>query len=141
MNILILGDIVGPSGREAIIKKLPNLIKKKNLDFVIDFNADPKLLQFVSIGVAPAGVLAGVAFIMSKHYGSKPIGGLIIVGGVILFSGMIVCNILLEKLDDKYITTAVAYLPTLFMVLSAPVFAFGGYLIKHKKTRPRKRYF
>jgi hypothetical protein len=35
MNILILGDIVGPSGREAVIKKLPNLIKKKKLDFVI----------------------------------------------------------------------------------------------------------
>jgi len=34
MNILILGDIVGPSGREAIVKKLPNLIKKKKLDFV-----------------------------------------------------------------------------------------------------------
>ena len=31
MNILILGDIVGPSGREAIIKKLPNLIKKKKI--------------------------------------------------------------------------------------------------------------
>ena len=29
MNILILGDIVGPSGREALIKKLPNLIKEK----------------------------------------------------------------------------------------------------------------
>jgi len=35
MNILILGDIVGPSGREALIKKLPNLIKEKKLDFVI----------------------------------------------------------------------------------------------------------
>jgi len=35
MNILILGDIVGPSGREALIKKLPNLIKKKKLDFVV----------------------------------------------------------------------------------------------------------
>ena len=35
MNILLLGDIMGPSGREAIIKKLPNLIKKKKLDFVI----------------------------------------------------------------------------------------------------------
>jgi len=35
MNILILGDIVGPSGREALIRKLPNLIKKKKLDFVI----------------------------------------------------------------------------------------------------------
>ena len=35
MNILILGDIVGPSGRKAIIKNLPSLIKKKKLDFVI----------------------------------------------------------------------------------------------------------
>ena len=35
MNILILGDIMGPSGREAIIKKLPDLIKKKTIDFVI----------------------------------------------------------------------------------------------------------
>ena len=35
MNILILGDIVGSSGREALIKNLPNLIKKKKLDFVI----------------------------------------------------------------------------------------------------------
>ena len=35
MNILLLGDIMGPSGRKAIIEKLPNLIKKKKLDFVI----------------------------------------------------------------------------------------------------------
>jgi len=35
MNILILGDILGPSGREALTKELPNLIKKKKLDFVI----------------------------------------------------------------------------------------------------------
>ena len=35
MNILILGDIVGASGRKAIIKKLPNLIKKRKLDFVV----------------------------------------------------------------------------------------------------------
>ena len=35
MNILILGDIIGPSGREAIINKLPKLIKQKKVDFVI----------------------------------------------------------------------------------------------------------
>tara|TARA_B100000686_G_scaffold252354_1_gene263060 strand:- start:513 stop:1322 length:810 start_codon:yes stop_codon:yes gene_type:complete len=35
MNILLLGDIMGPSGRKALVDKLPNLIKKKNLDFVI----------------------------------------------------------------------------------------------------------
>ena len=35
MNILILGDIIGPSGRKALTQKLPDLIKKKKLDFVI----------------------------------------------------------------------------------------------------------
>ena len=44
MNILLLGDIMGPSGRKAVIKNLPNLIKKKKLDFVIlngENSADP----------------------------------------------------------------------------------------------------
>ncbi len=35
MNILILGDIVGPAGRKAVIEKLPGIIKKKKLDFII----------------------------------------------------------------------------------------------------------
>ena len=35
MNILLLGDIMGPSGRKAVIENLPELIKKKKLDFVI----------------------------------------------------------------------------------------------------------
>ena len=35
MNILLLGDIMGPSGRKAVIEKLPKIIKKKKIDFVI----------------------------------------------------------------------------------------------------------
>ena len=35
MNILLLGDIMGPSGRNAIIENLPKLIKEKKIDFVI----------------------------------------------------------------------------------------------------------
>ena len=35
MNILLLGDIVGSSGRKAIIEKLPEIIKKKEIDFAI----------------------------------------------------------------------------------------------------------
>ena len=35
MKILLLGDIMGPSGRRAISEQLPNLIKKKKIDFVI----------------------------------------------------------------------------------------------------------
>ena len=113
----------------------------EDFEFAGAFAADPKILQFVSIGVAPAGVLAGVAFIMSKHYGSKPIGILIIAGGIILLVGMLACYSLIEKIDETYVTDAVLYVPLLFMVLSIPVMLFGAYLIKHKKKRPKKEYF
>ena len=35
MKILILGDVMGLSGREAIQKKLPSIIKKYKIDFII----------------------------------------------------------------------------------------------------------
>ena len=35
MNILVLGDVVGPSGVLAIKKNLPKIIKEKKVDFVI----------------------------------------------------------------------------------------------------------
>ena len=35
MNLLILGDVMGASGRKALTKKLPNLIKINKIDFVI----------------------------------------------------------------------------------------------------------
>ena len=110
-------------------------------EFSSVFVADPKILQFVSIGVAPAGVLAAVSYIMSRQYGSKPIGGLIIVGGIILLIGMYVCYSMLDAIDDSYITDAVIYVPLLFMVLSAPVMYFGFRLIKYTKRRPKKEYF
>ena len=33
MNILLLGDIMGPSGRKAVIEKLPQYYKKKKIRF------------------------------------------------------------------------------------------------------------
>ena len=35
MNLLILGDIMGASGRKALTNKLPEIIKNKKIDFVI----------------------------------------------------------------------------------------------------------
>jgi len=49
---------------------------------------DPKIFQYISIGVAPATVMAGVAFMLTKQYGSKPVGYMIIAGGAILLGGM-----------------------------------------------------
>ena len=109
--------------------------------FFSAFSANPKIIQFISIGVAPAGILAAVSFIMSKHYGSKPIGIMIIAGGIILFVGMYGCYLLTDKINDNYLTDAVTYVPILFMILSVPVIVVGSYLSKVKKKRPKKEYF
>ena len=105
------------------------------------FSPDPKLIQFVSIGVAPAGILAAVAYIMSRNYGSKQIGGLIIVGGIILLAGNLVVYSMVDSIRDSYVTDAVQYLPILFIILSAPVMAVGARLILKRKKRPTKEYF
>ncbi|AFS82351.1 hypothetical protein [Candidatus Nitrosopumilus sediminis] len=102
---------------------------------------DSKIFQFISIGVAPAGILAAVPFFMTKQYGSKSIGGLIVAGGVILLVGMIVCYMMLDEIDDNYITNIVRFTPVLFMILSPAVIIVGAYLTKQKKVRPKKEFF
>ena len=113
------------------------------LDSVVaqGFQPDPKLIQFVSIGVAPAGILAAVVYIMSRNYGSKQIGSLIIVGGIILLAGNVVSYSMLDSINEKYMTDAVQYLPLLFIILSAPVMGVGASLILKRKKRPKKQFF
>ena len=48
MNILLLGDIVEPSGRKAVTEKLPMIIEKKEIEFVI-LNGENAVDQGVSI--------------------------------------------------------------------------------------------
>ena len=110
----------------------------EDFEFLEAFDADPKILQFISISVAPAGILAGVAFIMSRQYGSKQIGGMIIAGGVVLLVGMAITYSMIEKIDDTYVTDSVRFIPLLFMVLSAPVIGVGVSLLRIKKKRPSK---
>jgi len=107
----------------------------------ITFEADPKIYQFISIGAGPAAILAAVPYIMTRQYGSRPVGGLIVGGGIIMLIGMFVSYSLIDKMDDVYVTDVVQFTPLLFMVLSIPVMAVGAYLAKEKKRRPKKEFF
>jgi len=111
------------------------------IEFSIVFDADPKIFQFISIGAAPAGILAAVPFIMTRRYGSKPVGGLIIAGGVVMLVGMVVTYSLIDKIDETYLTDVVNFVPLLFIVLSIPVIVIGAFLTKEKKKRPKKEFF
>ena len=112
-----------------------------NLEFGVAFDPTPKILQFISIGVAPASILSGLSFILSKRYGSKQIGAMIFGGGLILLLGMVYCYTLLDNLVSSYVVDSVVITPPLFMGISIPVMIVGLVLIKTNKKRPKKEYF
>jgi archaellum biogenesis protein FlaJ (TadC family) len=105
-----------------------------------EFEADPKIYQFISIGVAPASIMAVISFILTKRHGSKPIGIMIVVGGVILLLGMVYANSLVSKIEAQYLTDGVSFIPPLIMVVSIPVMVIGALLLRVKKPKKKKDY-
>lgn len=106
----------------------------------IEVEPEPQILMYISIGVAPAMSIAGTAFIMSKRYGSRQVGSLIIAGGVVLFASMFYANTLVPQIDTNYRVYAVETVPLLFMGVSVLIMGVGAWLFRTKK-RPIKEYF
>jgi len=106
----------------------------------IEVEPEPQILMFISIGVAPAMCITGTAFIMSKRYGSRQTGAIIIAGGVVLLASMFYANTLVPKIDVNYRVYAVGAIPPLFMAVSIPIIGIGALLFRTKK-RPIKEFF
>ena len=114
-------------------------------NFMIDptltdfFEPESKILQFISIGVAPAVIMSGTSYLMARKFGSKQIGRLIIAGGIVLLVGMSYAYTMLDSIDKDYHVFTVIIVTPLFMAVSIPVMIVGALLFRIKK-RP-KRYF
>ena len=103
------------------------------------FEPASKMLQFISIGVAPAVIMSGTSYLIARKYGSKQIGWLVIAGGIVLLVGMSYAYTMLDSIDKDYQVFTVIITPPLFIVVSIPVMIVGALLFRIKK-RP-KRYF
>ena len=103
------------------------------------FEPASKMLQFISIGAAPAVIMSGTSYLIARKYGSKQIGWLVIAGGIVLLVGMSYAYTMLDSIDKDYQVFTVTITPPLFIVVSIPVMVVGALLFKIKK-RP-KRYF
>jgi len=103
------------------------------------FEPASKMLQFISIGVAPAVIMSGTSYLIARKFGSKQIGWLVIAGGIILLVGMSCAYTMLDSIDKDYQVFTVIITPPLFIVVSIPVMIVGALLLRIKK-RP-KRYF
>jgi len=109
-----------------------------NLEF--GFEAAPKIFQFISLSVAPATIVFGVSFVLSKRYGSKLNGILMITAGVIILAGMILAYTMIEHIQEELIDTSVGTTPLIFMCVSIPIILLGIRLLKTKPRKPKKNY-
>ena len=105
----------------------------------IDIHPAEKILQFISMSIAPATVMFGTSFMLARKFGSRQIGSLIIIGGIIVLVGMFFANTLIDDIDKSYRVYTVTITPPLFMLVSIPIMIFGALLFRLKK-RPKK-YF
>ena len=105
----------------------------------IDIHPAEKVLQFISMSIAPATVMFGTSFMLARKFGSRQIGSLIITGGIIVLVGMFFANTLIDDIDKSYRVYTVTITPPLFMLVSIPIMIFGALLFRLKK-RPKK-YF
>ena len=105
----------------------------------IDIHPAEKVLQFISMSIAPATVMFGTSFMLARKFGSRLVGSLIITGGMIVLVGMFFANTLIDDIDKSYRVYTVTITPPLFMLVSIPIMIFGALLFRLKK-RPKK-YF
>jgi len=105
----------------------------------IEIHPAEKVLQFISMSIAPATVMFGTSFMLARKFGSRQIGSLIIIGGIIVLIGMFFANTLIDDIDKSYRVYTVTITPPLFMLVSIPIMIFGALLFRLKK-RPKK-YF
>jgi len=112
---------------------------EQTISFILE--PDPKIFQYISIGVAPATVMAGVAFMLTKRYGSKPNGYMIIAGGAILLGGMAFAHSMIGGINPAYESKVIPIFTPLFMAVSIPIIIVGTRLLKIKKRKSKKDYF
>jgi hypothetical protein len=94
------------------------------------------ILQETFISGAPSVVLAGFVFGMSRTFGTRLGGLLLLASGVLMIAGMVASIPLLSRIPSQYVVGIVAYVPYFFMATGAGVAALGGYLIAATKRKP-----
>jgi hypothetical protein len=104
------------------------------------FEAAPKIFQFISLSIAPATIVFGVSFVLSKRYGSKLNGILMISSGIIVLLGMILAYTMIKDIQEELIDASVEITPIIFIVVSFPIIFFGTRLLKIRPRKPKKNY-
>ena len=101
-----------------------------------DIDPSSQIREFISISGAPAFILTGSSFLLSRRYGSRLNGSIIIAGGIVTLVGMYYVSTLVRHISTAYLVTELTITPTLFMAASIPTMSVSA-LAARLETKPR----
>lgn len=77
------------------------------------------LIQVVSISAAPGIILAGITYGLAKNYGSRKIGAILCVSGVVLIIGNIIVQSMISKIPQILFVPGIV--PLTYTLLAAGI--------------------
>ena len=84
--------------------------------------------------------MMGVSFHLSKRYGSRFNGMIIVLSGIIVLLGMAYASTMIEAIKPSLVDSSVEMTPVIFMGVSIPIIIFGAKLLKTRPRKPKKNY-
>jgi hypothetical protein len=112
----------------------------KGPDRFVDING--VIIKTISISGAPSLILAGISFGLSKNYGNKLTGLLLIFSGIIISIGMILSLNLTSKITTEFYQPIFVIVPYIFIFGGLGVLIIGLLLyLKFTKGIDRQRRF
>ena len=83
------------------------------------------LIQVVSISAAPGIILAGITYGLVKNYGSKNIGIILCVSGIVLLIGTILIQSMIPKIPQIVFVPAIVPLTYIFLAAGIGIIITG----------------
>ena len=96
------------------------------------------LIQIVSISSAPGIILAGVTYGLVKNYGSKKIGIILCISGIVLITGNIVVQDMIPKIPQELFVPGIVLLTYALLAAGIGIVVIGiiVFMREGKITRP-----
>lgn len=100
------------------------------------------VVKTLSISGVPSIILAGISFGLSKNYGSRLVGLVLALTGVVLIIGMVVALSMSPMITDEFFHPLIVLVPYTFIAVGFAIFIIGFifYLKSKKKNNKTGRF-
>lgn len=100
------------------------------------------VVKTLSISGVPSIILAGISFGLSKNYGSRLVGLVLTLSGMVLIIGMMIALSISSRITSEFFHPLIVLVPYTFIAGGVAIFIIGFiFYLKSKKKNNKTRRF